>query len=166
MLLYLVRHAIAVDREAHNGYDDASRALTEKGIDKMRRNVRGLDRLGVCLDEIWSSPLLRAHQTADLLAESANFQGQVRTLPCLAPGGDYAQVLRELQQSGDRPAIALVGHEPDLGELLGVLLTGRPTSFITFKKGGVACVEIEKLIHPLKGELRWLLTPKLLRAAH
>jgi phosphohistidine phosphatase len=164
MLVYIVRHAIAVPREDHIGLDDASRALTDRGIDRMRRIVRGLDALGVEISEIWTSSLVRARQTAEILAESRRFQGTVRTVPALAPGGDPTQLLRELQQASARASIALVGHEPDLGEFASLLLTGKTASFIPFKKGGVACIEIEKPTPPIHGELHWLMTPKQMRS--
>ena len=163
MLVYLVRHAIAIERNGVPGFDDASRPLTDKGIDRMRRIVRGLDHLGVTVDEIWTSPLVRARQTADILAKSRHFQGGVRVVPALAPGGDATQVLRELHSGGPRTAVALVGHEPDMGELAGLLLTGRSAALFDFKKGGVACIEIEKSGMPLHGKLCWLMTPKQLR---
>jgi len=131
----------------------------------MRRNVRGLDHLGVRIDEIWTSPLLRARQTSELLAGSSHFHGTVRTVASLSPGGDPVQVLRELQQA-DKESVALVGHEPDMSELAGMLLTGRSASFAVFKKGGVACIEVDKPGQPLRGVLRWHATPKILRALH
>jgi len=166
MLVFIVRHAIATARDANNGFDDASRALTDKGIDRMRKSVRGLDAIGVQFDEIWTSPLLRARQTAEILAESRHFRGAIRTVPILAPGGDPTHVLRELQHAPGGARIALVGHEPDLGELAGLLLCGRSAGFIPFKKGGAACIEVEQPIPPLRGELRWLMTPRQMRSLH
>ncbi len=164
MLVYLVRHAIAVPRDSVAGLDDASRPLTDKGIDRMRRSVRGLDKLNVSIEEIWTSPLLRARQTADILAESRHFNGHSKTVNALAPGGDLNLLVRDLRQAGRTTSIALVGHEPDMGELATLLLTGLTASVIPFKKGGVACIEIDDLSPPIRGELLWLLTPKQMRS--
>ena len=164
MLVYLVRHAIAVPRDGVTAFDDASRELTDKGIDRMRRCVRGLDRVGAGFDEIWTSPLVRARQTADILAESPNFTGRSKVVNALAPGGDLNQVVRELQQNARVASVALVGHEPDMGELATLLTTGQAGSTFRFKKGGVACIEIDDLSPPLRGELLWMMTPKQMRS--
>lgn len=165
MLIYIVRHAIAVPRELHVGLDDAARELTEKGVERMHQIVRGLDGINVVLDEIWTSPLIRARQTADILAGARHFRGSVRPVAALAPGGDPTQIVRELATVSPQAAIALVGHEPDLGELAALLLTGRSQSFLEFKKGGVACIELESNAPP-RGTLRWLMTPRQMRNIH
>ncbi|MCB9851434.1 MAG: phosphohistidine phosphatase SixA [Phycisphaerales bacterium] len=162
MLVYLVRHAIAVERDALVSLDDASRELTDQGITRMRRAVRGLNKIGVEIDEIWTSPLTRARQTAEILADARGFHGRVRIAPALAPGGDVETVVRELREASRESSIALVGHEPDMGELATLLLTGKTGSFVPFKKGGIACVELDDGV-PGTGELKWLLTPKQLR---
>jgi phosphohistidine phosphatase len=163
MLIYLVRHAIAVPRDELASLDDASRALTDRGIERMQRVVRGLAKLDVHLDEIWSSSLTRARQTAELLADLPGFHGRVRIVSPLAPGGALHDVVRDLQQVSRRAHVALVGHEPDMGELAGLLLTGSPRHFMPFKKGGVACVELEDAAPPMHGTLRWFATPRQLR---
>lgn len=164
MLVYLCRHAIAQPREESVGIDDSARELTAKGVTRMRRNVRALERLRVRLDEVWTSPFIRCKQTSDLLAESPVFQGRMRILDALRPGGDHIQVISELQANSILEGVALVGHEPDLGELATRLISGQTFSGVTFKKGGVACIAVERASTPLRGELRWLLTPAQMRA--
>jgi phosphohistidine phosphatase len=164
MLVYLVRHAIAVEREQFQGSDDSMRELTDKGMARMRQNLRGLARLKLHWDEIWSSPFLRAKQTADILAEYPGFEGRFRLIEPLRSGGDLVQVVSELQSHANLDAVALVGHEPDLGELATRLISGQTFSGVAFKKGGIACIAIETAATPLRGELQWLLTPKQMRA--
>jgi phosphohistidine phosphatase len=163
MRLYLVRHAIAVPRGAPGVLDDRSRELTPAGVKKMRRNVAGLARLAVEIDEIWTSPLVRARQTADLLAEGLHLATHPRVVKGLEPGGDINILTQKLAQHADRAGVALVGHEPDLGELATYLLTGARQPGIRFGKGAVACVEVDDLKPPLRGRLRWLLTSKQMK---
>jgi phosphohistidine phosphatase len=163
MDLYLVRHAIAVDREVFAGPDEA-RTLTPKGIQKMRAIVRGLDVLQVQLDAIWTSPLVRAVETAELLAELRTFSGQLQTMDALSPGGDFDRLRVSLYEQRQLARVALVGHEPDLGELATRLMlggTGRPGySAVAFKKGGVALFEVDVTAQMISGVLRWQMTPK------
>lgn len=159
MQIYLVRHAIAAPREA--GFvDDAARELTPEGIKKMRRIVAALDALGVRLDEIWTSPLVRAHQTAELLAAGLGDRTPIKTVTALEPGGDFEILRNRISQHRSLNAIALVGHEPAMGEFTSYLMGGPRSTSIRFKKGGVALVEIDGFSLPLRGELCWLLTPK------
>lgn len=164
MRVYIIRHAIAVNRDAPGVTDDASRELTREGITKWRRSVRGLAKLEIELDRIFTSPFLRARQTAEILAESLPRAGAVRTSRALAPGGAADQVLATLARHGTLQNVAAVGHEPDLSLLAGRLLTGHDGSLLRLKKGGVACIELENLDPLVPGELLWLLTPRQLRA--
>jgi phosphohistidine phosphatase len=127
--LYLVRHAIAVD--AVPGQSDDSRPLSKEGVEKFQRCVQGLGKLGVELDQLYFSPKLRTVQTAELLGPL--LVGEAQATPWLAqPPGE--QLLGLL--SGER--IALVGHEPWIGELCAWLMTGQRGLAFPFKKGGVA----------------------------
>lgn len=163
MRVYLIRHGIAVPRGSPGIIDDAARELTADGAKKTRRAVRGLVRLGVDLQRIWSSPLVRARQTAEILAEAFPDAGAVRSLRALAPEGDFDRILAALSKSESLKEAALVGHEPDLGELASLLLTGRRVPFLEFRKGGVACIDLESSEQPGRGRLEWLLTPRQLR---
>lgn len=164
MRVYLVRHAVAVPRDAPGVVDDASRELTPQGVTRMRRAVRGLAKLKVDLDRIWTSPYRRARQTAEILSQAFPNSGVVRTCRGLAPGGGFDQVVRLLASNASLDSVALVGHEPDLGELATRLVGGPDRPILQFKKGGIACIDIEQFTPPCQGELRWLLTPRQLRA--
>lgn len=163
MFAYLVRHAIAAPRDGIGVVDDAARALTPKGMRRMRQVVRGLVRLDAVFEEIWTSPLVRARQTADILAESPSFEGNLRVMEALRPGGNLNDIAQELAGRCSLTGVALVGHEPDLGELAGMLLAGSPQGLVTLRKGGVACLEIKEGAAPLRGRLNWLMTPGQLR---
>jgi|SRR5690606_21588039 len=158
--LYLVRHAIAADRGAE-WPDDTKRPLTRKGIARMRDIVKGLKRLGVELDLILTSPLLRARQTADLLHQGLGGATPLEETAPLAPGGAPADVVDLLRQRSGAEAIALVGHEPDLGQLAAFLIGARAP--LIFKKGGVCRIDFESMPPTPPGNLVWFLPPKVLR---
>jgi phosphohistidine phosphatase len=140
MDLYLVRHAIAENRA--DGDDDA-RALSAGGKAKMNRVAEGLRKLKIRPDLILTSPLVRARQTAEILAQSLH-GAKVEVLPELAPAGAVVAVIPALRPHARLKAVMLVGHQPCLGELLSLLLTGsKERILIDFKKGGAACIEAD-----------------------
>jgi len=161
--ILLVRHAIAEDRAtfATTGMADDERPLTERGMDRMRAAAAGLAAVVDGLELIGSSPLLRARQTADLVAERFP-RAERATLDWMAPGGDRPQALGWLA-SGNAASVALVGHEPDLGELASWLLSGRPSPFVEFKKGAACLLVVEGRVQAGAATLRWHLAPRQLR---
>ena len=158
--LYLVRHAIAADR-GEEWPDDTKRPLTETGINRFNEAVEGLAWLEIQIDEIFTSPLVRARQTATLLAQGLANKAAVKTLEALAPGHSPRGVMNELSKSAKRRRIALVGHEPDLGELAAHLIGS--SRALPFKKGGVCHIAVQGLTSRRPGELVWFLPPKVLR---
>ena len=160
--LYLVRHAVAEERGA-DWPDDSQRPLTAEGSKRWRREAHGLAALGARPDLILTSPFTRARQTADLLAAAFPKKPKVVESPALEPGMKPRDVLRALQPEGRIASLALVGHEPGLGEL-AALLVGFKTP-PEFKKGGVARIDVAILPPPPgSGQLYSWLTPKILRA--
>jgi len=158
--LYLVRHAIAAER-GEQWPDDTKRPLTDVGIARFKEAVEGLKWLDVEIDEIFTSPLVRAKQTATLLAHGLGNKTSVKTLESLAPGHTPRQVMIELSRTAKRHRIALVGHEPGLGELACHLLGAARA--LPFKKGGVGYIAIQGLTSRRPGELEWFLPPRVLR---
>jgi phosphohistidine phosphatase len=159
--LYLIRHGIAEER-GEAWPDDTKRPLTDEGITRLRREARGLARIDVTLDVVLTSPLVRTRQTADAIAGSFEPRPPVVAVESLAPGGSYQAVLADLEKQARRSRIALVGHEPGIGEL-AARLAGSKHPF-EFKKGAVCRIDIETLPPAGPGTLRWFLTPKILRA--
>lgn len=164
MRILLVRHAIAEDREtwAEQSDDDGLRPLTADGRDKMRRVARGLAALEPSVDLIASSPLVRAKETAEILAAAWGGK-EISTISHLAPGADRRVLGAWLARRRGEELVALVGHEPDLGELATAWLTGSGNSFLAFKKGGAALVEFPRGPESGAGVLRWFVTPGQLR---
>jgi phosphohistidine phosphatase len=159
--LYLIRHGVAEER-GDAWPDDTKRPLTDEGMSRMRKATRGLAELGVSLDVILTSPLVRARQTAEILAAGLDPAPGVVTVEALAPGGAYTALVAELPKHARRTRLALVGHEPGIGELAARLIGSRHP--IEFKKGAVCRIDLDELPPNGPGDLRWLLPPKILRS--
>jgi phosphohistidine phosphatase len=160
-VLYLIRHAIAGDRGAE-WPDDTKRPLTSKGISRMRDVVSGLASLEARVELVLTSPLVRARQTADLVAAGLKPAPPIETLTELSPGVAPVKMSEALSRFDSRREIALVGHEPGLGEF-AAWLVGSKTPF-EIKKGGVCRIDVAKLPPSGNGQLVWLATPKMLRS--
>ena len=158
--LYLVRHAIAAERGSE-WPDDDLRPLTGVGGARFTRAVAGLASLDITIDEVLTSPLVRARQTADLLASGVPNAPPVREVTVLAPGHAPTDVMQQVAASARGESLALVGHEPDLGELAAFLLRAKRP--IPFKKGGICRIDVEELTSRGSGSLVWFATPKILR---
>ena len=162
MELLIVRHAAAVEASPDSDDEDARRALTAKGEKQMRRIVDGIAATVDGLDAIATSPLVRAVQTAHILA--AAYDGvKPKKLDALAPNGERDGVLTWLQDRGEHDVVAVVGHEPHLGLLASWLLAAPFNHFMEFQKGG-ACM-LGWPDYPTAGNawLNWALTPTQLR---
>jgi phosphohistidine phosphatase len=162
--LLLIRHGIAEEAEiaAAAGIPDHLRPLTAKGKKRMRRIAVALADMMPELELIASSPLRRAMQTAEILAEARGKTPLVQT-DALAPGAPPEAILEFLHHRRVHGPLALVGHEPDLGQWAGWALCGEARSFMQFKKGGAALLHFPGLPAPGRAELGWLLTPEQLR---
>lgn len=159
MKLYLVRHAIAEDSAGYE--DDSLRPLTEKGREKMKRIAVTLRELGVAPDLIVSSPFLRARQTADILAKELKYSGEPAHSEFLVPMGEPNDMIGEINEKHPVDELMLVGHEPSLSALAGVLLAEKAEIAINLKKGGVCCLSVDDLRYDRKAVLEWLITPKI-----
>ena len=158
--LYLIRHAIAAERgDAYP--DDAKRPLTPDGISRMRKQAKGLNALGVTLDLIISSPLVRTRQTAEIVADALDAKPDVILSDALAPDGTADAVIQALSKHAKKRALALVGHEPNVGELAARMIGA--TRPLEFRKGGVCRIDFETLPPKGAGSLRYFLPPRLLR---
>ena len=157
--LFLIRHGVAEER-GDAWPDDAKRPLSEDGIERFQRSARGLARLDVWIDVVLTSPLVRARQTADIVASAFDPRPSIITIESLAPGGSYASLVADLEKLGRKTRIALVGHEPGIGEL-GARLIGSRHSF-EFKKGAVCRIDVDEIPPVGPGDLRWFLTPKVM----
>jgi phosphohistidine phosphatase len=158
MDLYLIRHADALSLSAAGVVDDGDRPLSEEGRAQARALAVGLQKHGVGLDAVYSSPLLRARTTAEELLQT--WSGPVPPLQLvddLAPGFK-AKTLAGFLAELDRESVAIVGHQPDFADFLGWLIGGRKAQ-IDLAKAGVAAVHLPDKPRKGGGILLWLLTP-------
>jgi phosphohistidine phosphatase len=162
MDIFLLRHADAEPPGESNRFEDEARALTQAGRKQMGEVTHGLKLLGVELDLIASSPLVRAHQTAEIAAEELEFKEKIQLWEELAPGQSVKKLLERLKQADERESILLVGHEPDMGLLASQLLCGSSRAAIPFKKAGICHIQVRTVSPLLAGELKWMLSPKVI----
>jgi phosphohistidine phosphatase len=158
MKIYILRHGIA--EEAQGAQPDSERSLTPEGKKKLRSVLRAADAAGIAPSLILTSPLRRAIQTAQIAAEVLNYEGKLLETKTLEPGSHPRAVWDEIRVHKDEPEILLSGHEPLFSGLMAYLL-GAPGLQIDYKKGALACVEIDHFTPEPHGVLKWLLTPKL-----
>ena len=164
MKVLLVRHAEAVDPAVFRG-DDGNRPLTRRGRAAAERLFCFLAAGVPRPDAVFSSQALRARQTAALLKKRLGGPAPVAT-PRLNPGATFDDFRRILKACPEQQAyIALVGHEPDMGLLASYFLTGNLNAAIPFKKAGLCRMRLQGLSPFLPGELKWMLTPKILALA-
>ncbi len=163
MRLVIIRHGPAGDRSEWEaeGRDDRLRPLTTKGKKEVRRAAKGLRILVPQLDTLATSPLTRAVETADIVAEA--YGCEVQVLDSLTPESRPEQLMAWLEDHRAAATVGVVGHEPHLSALVAFLLTGRPTSFTELKKGGACQLELADPPRPGRATLQWLLTSDALR---
>ncbi len=163
MDLYLIRHAWAEQQDSVRWPDDSLRPLTPEGQKRFAKLVRKLAKTQFQPTLIVTSPLVRCRQTAQEIAKALKKLGPtVLEHQELAPGGSLNHLVEwTASQTGRHPAIAWVGHAPDI-ELFCAALIGQGQSLIHFSKGAIALVRFEKAPQLGQGELQWLVTAKLL----
>ena len=164
MRLVVVRHAIAEDREAfaRSHKDDAARPLTPDGRRKMARAAEGLKQLVPELELLAASPYKRALETAEIIAHAYGDQ-RVERVGELAPGAGIDRVIGWLTGQAARSTVAIVGHEPDLSQLVCALLAGSNGPFLELRKGAACLLEFPGAIGKGAATLDWFLGPKHLR---
>lgn len=159
MKCYLLRHAIAVDPEAWSG-DDFDRPLTREGRERMEREARAIDELALELDSIVTSPLLRAKETARIVAQRLDMTGKLVEDPRLGIGFNLERLASILSAHADAKTIMLVGHEPSMSITIGHAIGA---ASVELKKAALAGLELEDPSAP-KGTLFCLIPPKVLIA--
>ena len=164
MQLYIVRHGIAIDREDPKCPPEAERYLTEEGVEKTKQVAEAVAALGIQAELMFSSPYVRATQTAAIFASELEYSKQkIRRTDSLLPGAEPGAFLRELAREKDVSTVLCFGHAPHVDGLLAAAV-GASRHITSMKKAGVALVELKRLSPP-NGQLVWLITPKLMRKA-
>lgn len=161
--LFLVRHAIAFERDTKRWPDDAARPLTEEGIRRARRAAAGAKRVLERPELVLTSPLVRARDTAAVFTQAAGWP-KAEECEVLAPGKSQEAVLETLRRKGAKAeCIAVVGHQPALGQLLALCLAGIRTQAFEIKKGAIVCLRFEGSLRPGQAMLTALLPSRVLR---
>ena len=153
MKLHIIRHAEAVDQSS--AIPDDYRYLSCRGRTRFRRVADTLKKCGIDPEIIVSSPLVRAVQTADILAETLRFSGELTILPMLADSFSLPRLKEYLESMAQVRELVLVGHEPDLGLIVGELLDHSPC---ILKKGGVVTLKIKIQQPEIIASFLWLVT--------
>lgn len=166
MLLYIVRHAWAFERDEDRFPDDRLRPLTPEGIKRFRRVARRLVRRGVRPALVATSPLVRCRQTADLLIERLPHEVHLEEVDALTPGSDLNRALawtheKLAGQDLDTAEMAWVGHSPDVEELCARLI-GDGHANLHFPKGAVAAIRFADAPAASAGLLEWFVSPRIL----
>jgi phosphohistidine phosphatase len=161
--LYVMRHGIAAVRGSADFPDDAERPLTSEGRAKIKVIARGLLGLGVRVDSVITSPLVRARETAEIAAQAFGHDVSVEFSDELRPGGSIEALVAHLAGHADRRRILVVGHEPDLSEGVAKLIGAGHHANFKFKKGGCCRIAFEGFPPHLPGRLEWWLTPRVMR---
>lgn len=156
MHVYFVRHGIAEAR-MQDGSDDPTRALTEQGAFRVKQIAKWLRRMGVEIDLVVSSPLVRARQTAQILHDRLLVGERLLVDERLSLAFDAERLAAIIRERSGAGSLMLVGHEPSLSMVVGEITGG---SRLNLRKGGIALVEIGD-VELRAASLEWLITPRL-----
>ena len=153
MRIYLVRHAESVDRVP--GMPDAARYLSARGRVSFREMARRFREAGALPTRMFTSPFVRAVQTAEILSETLQYDAEVAVALQLAPGFDVEGLNVVLDGFPGEREIAFVGHEPDLGDILTRLLS-LPRGY-AMRKGSIAALDLPDTGNRVRADFAWLL---------
>jgi len=160
--LYIIRHAIAEERDSSRWPDDSQRPLTDRGRQRFRPVAQLLGRMCPDLDMLLSSGYVRAWETAELLARFTDWPDPQRCAEL--EGASCPQVCAALQGQSSAESLAIVGHDPSFSDLVSHLLAGSDLAIrIDFKKGGAVCLNFDGPPQAGAATLAWYLTPRLAR---
>lgn len=161
MNLYIMRHANAGLRR-ENPLLDSKRGLVKEGKDQCMLMARMLSALKVQIDVIVSSPLKRAMQTAQFVGTELGYEAKVEISPALAPDAEYRAFQELVAKYANREGVLVVGHNPNLFQFLGKMITGNGGASLRLRKGAIARVDLDR--HP--PQLQWLIDPRTARSIY
>jgi phosphohistidine phosphatase len=160
--LFILRHAEA-GKSLPASAKDAERSLTAEGKDELEDVARALSRLKIRPDHIISSPLKRARETANEAAKALKKRDDVEIWDELKPEGSRQELYKRLSKLKPESVVLCVGHEPYLSQVINEAMGHQGNPRIVVRKCGLARVSIKAFSPKVEGELRWLLTPRLLK---
>lgn len=164
MQIHLLRHAIASLQRSGQPGGDRARRLTAEGREKMRFGAQGMRELGIAIDLVLCSPLVRCRQTARIVVTRLRPRPTLRTLAALQPGVAPAELIHAIAQLPSSTSVLLVGHEPGLSSLASLLIAGPGADLsLLFKKGALCRIDFPGTPQPGSGRLIHHLSPRILR---
>jgi len=158
MELYVLRHGKA-EKKIPAGGSDADRQLTSRGIKDVKKIAGWLRSSGILFDVIGTSPLVRAADTAEIIATDLQNPHRPEVWESLEPGGDPDRLKQDIRASGSEGPILIVGHEPMLSTLIGELIADQGNARVILRKGGLAMISEIGNDEPLEGRLYLLIDP-------
>jgi phosphohistidine phosphatase len=162
MELFILRHGEAGQRTPSS---DRIRPLTSAGKSELFEIAKALKTIGLKFDLVVTSPLKRAYDTAMIVSDVFNIDSKVHVWNELAPEGKKTDVYHKISQLREEYSVLIVGHQPLLGEMVNDIIhksKSSPCNFV-LKKGGIVRIRLLRKSNIPKGELKWLLTPRILR---
>lgn len=162
LTLFFMRHAKAEERDTALYRDDSQRPLSDAGVKQIKEAAAGLKREGVRIDRIYSSPYVRARQTADITAQKIGFTGKIIFKDALCPGAEFAGLRGLIDLCPDDEKVLFVGHEPAISRFVSMLLTGGPDMPMDFKTAALCRLHVTQR-SPLRTELKWFMTARLMK---
>jgi len=162
MDIFILRHAEA-GKSLPAQARDAERSLTAEGKEELEDVARALSRLKLKPDHIISSPLKRSRETASIVAKALKGRDKVEIWDELKPEGSKQELYKRLSKLKPESVVLCIGHEPYLTQAINEVMGHQGPTKIVLRKCGLARVSIKAFNPKLEGELRWLLTPRLLR---
>ena len=162
MDLFVIRHAWAAERDEAAYPDDSLRPLTDEGRGRIARMSEALVSRGLAPRLIVTSPMLRCVETAEILAQALGEKTKVVRQKELLPDGELKHLLAWMKEhASGLDKVAWVGHAPDVGYVIAALI-GMDDGWVDLKKGAIAALGFPEFPEPAGGELRWLVTAKIL----
>jgi phosphohistidine phosphatase len=165
MELFILRHGLAGEAGDPRYPDDSQRPLTAEGKRKMHQAALGMKAMGLEFDAAFTSPYLRARQTAEIVCKQLGCQDVLRQTNQLAPGGSLRALIAELSELPRESRVMLAGHEPLLSGLVSFLVSGDHGCHIEMKKGAMCKLEVGSVKYGRCAVLNWLMTGKQMAMA-
>jgi phosphohistidine phosphatase len=164
--VYILRHGEAGQRSSQPS--DRVRPLTSAGKAEILEIAKALKIIGLKFDLVVTSPLKRAYETAMIVSEIFKIVDKVQTWNELAPEGKRTEVYSKISKLKEDSAVLIVGHQPLLGEIVNDIIHKGKSSpcNLLLKKGGLVRIRLLSKSNIPRGELRWVLSPRILRNIH
>lgn len=157
--LYIIRHGLAGKKLEDIAKDD-QRPLKKKGIAEMKGIAKGLKGLKISFDRVFTSPLVRSKETAEIVNTHCSHTKEVTVTPLLSPDASFKNLIEFLNTFKDLKTVAIVGHEPFLSCFASYCLSKNENPLMYLKKGGILMLKIDGVISPGRCLLAWLMEPE------